>query len=139
MNLEKAALALMVAYISLDQYVFRFQRTTRGIAQLLSGGIDKKLQLALTPSWVGVLGWINKGLALATGIVMWKTWGWIALGAFAFYVFVLGTLVDLVSLLPTYKHCFRIIKRSLEIDGQQDLLNSVRSVEANYLGGQGSR
>ena len=85
---------LLVSYVVLDQYVFRFQRTTRGITQQIGGGMSFDLQIALTPGWVGAIGWLNKIVMLATGFMVWRTWGWIPLSGFALYAFFLGSLVD---------------------------------------------
>ena len=42
---------LLALYVVLDQYVFRFQRTTRAVAQQIGGGMSSDLQSALTPGW----------------------------------------------------------------------------------------
>ena len=89
---------LLISYVVLDQYVFRFQRTTRGITQLIGGGMSSDLQIALTPGWVGALGWLSKIVMLAAGFMVWRTWGWIPLSGFALYVFVLGSFADVISL-----------------------------------------
>lgn len=134
MKLKAVGIVLIVGYACLDQYVFRFQRTTRGISQLLSGAVDHELQLALTPSWVGVFGWLNKAFALLTAAVVWAAWGWTAAAGFVLYVFVFGILIDLVSPLPTYRHCFKVITRGLKNDGQTELLRAVEDIQGQYLG-----
>lgn len=122
--------ALLVSYVVLDQYVFRFQRTTRGVAQRIGGGMSSDLQIALTPGWVGAIGWLNKIVMLAAGFMVWRTWGWIPLSGFALYALALGSLVDVISPLPTYGHCFRLVEGVLERDGQADLLKAVRRIKS---------
>ena len=125
---------LLISYVVLDQYVFRFQRTTRGITQQIGGGMSSNLPIALTPGWVGALGWISKIVMLAAGFMVWRTWGWTPLFGFALYAFVLGSFVDVISPFPTYRHCFRSIERVLERDGQADLLKAVHEIKSEYVG-----
>ena len=124
---------LLISYVVLDQYVFRFQRTTRGITQQIGGGMSSDLPITLTPGWVGALGWISKILMLAAGFMVWRTWGWIPLFGFALYAFVLGSFVDVISPFPTYGHCFRSIERVLQRDGQADLLQAVHKIKSEYV------
>ena len=124
---------LLISYVVLSQYVFRFQRTTRGITLLIGGGMSSDLQIALTPSWVGALGWLKTAVMLAARFMVWRTWGWIPLASFALYAFVLGALADVISPFPTYRHCFRAIERVLERDGQVDLLQTVHRIKIEYV------
>lgn len=133
MNLATVTIALLIAYVTLYQYVFRFQRTTRGITQMVCGAVRSDVQIALTPTWVGTLGWLSKLLILITAFMVWKTWSWVALGAFFLYAFALGAVVDVLSPFPSHAHCFRIIEKGLKADGQAELLEAVRGVRAQYL------
>ena len=92
---------LLISYVVLGQYVFRFQRTTLGITRQIGGGMSSNLQIALTPGWVGALGWLSKLVMLAAGFMVWRTWGWIPLSGFALYAFVLGSFADVMSPFPT--------------------------------------
>ena len=100
---------LLISYAVIGQYVFRFQRTTLGITRQIGGGMSSDLQIALTPGWVGALGWLRKLVMLAAGFMVWRTWGWIPLSVFALYAFVLGSFADVISPFPTYRHCFDIV------------------------------
>lgn len=129
-------IGFLISRIVLFQYVFRFQRTTLGITRLVGGGrrtVD--LQVAMTPDWVGTLGWISTLAMIVAGFMVWRTWGWLPLGGFALYVVVLAPSVDVISPFPTYRHCFQVIERVLERDGQTDLLKVVHGIKDEYVGG----
>ena len=145
-------ICLLISYVVLYQYGFRFQRTTLGIARSITQKADmesllavtigssglrrrtgqRNLQIAMTPGWVGAVGWLQQVVLLVTAFMVWRTWGWVPLAGFALYAFALGSLVDTISPLPSYGHCFRLIERVVERDGESRLLNAVRRVRNEH-------
>ncbi len=127
----------ILAYVALTQYVFRFQRTTRGISQLLADDVSRSVQMVLTPTWLGVLGWLSTMLGVVTTVVVWFEWGWIGLGMFLLYALVGDALVDVVSPLPTYRHCFDVIERELrsspDATHAEQILEAVQRIKTQYL------
>ena len=127
---------LFVAYVGLSEYVFRFQRTTRSVSQLLVGHVDRSLQTVLTPNWMGALGWFSTGLAVATGFCAWLVFGWLAVLGVAGYALVIAALVDVVSPLPTYRHCFDVMESCLQSasdpDAAAELIEKIRAIRGEY-------
>jgi len=126
MTLESMVLGSLIAYLVMNQYLFRFQRTTLQISRKLNDGsrsID--LQNAMTPTWMGVLGWGKMLAGIGLSVLIWLVWGWLALAGFLAYMFLLGAWVDFISPLPTYGHCIKMIEIALARDGNTVLLERV--------------
>ena len=127
MTLESLILGSLIAYLVLDQYLFRFQRTTLQISRKLNDGFRSiDLQNAMTPTWMGVLGWGRMLAGIALSVLIWLVWGWLALAGFLAYKFLLGAWVDFISPMPTYGHCIKRIETTLARDGNTVLLERVR-------------
>jgi hypothetical protein len=134
--IEAISIAACIAYVLLSQYVFRFQRTTRGVSHELVGVTDPRLQILVTPNWMGALGWLSTALWIIATILTWVAFGWLGGVGVVIYAFIFGALTDIVSPFPTYTHCFNVIEsalrsgpRDLAVD---DLLDKVRSIRSQH-------
>ena len=60
-------IALTTIHFLLWQFVFGFQRITLKISRQIASGVGLSIndcQIALTPGWVGLLGWVNRFLSV---------------------------------------------------------------------------
>jgi hypothetical protein len=112
-GIEAISVVSFIIYVFLSQYVFRFQRTARGVSQELLGAIDARLQTLLTPNWMGALGWLSTGLWIVATILTWVAFGWLGGVGVFIYGLILAALTDVVSPFLTYTHCFNVIESAL--------------------------
>lgn len=132
---ETVAVGLFAAYAILSQYVFRFQRTTRGISQELLDGVDQNLMLLLTPGWMGTLGWTSSLLFVISIAAAWWALGWVATLAVVAYGLLLSAIIDVISPLPTYSHCFNIVESTLKAASDptvRDLADRVHAIRVHH-------
>jgi hypothetical protein len=104
-------------YVILNQYLFRFQRVTRSLARSVFSGADQvNGQIIMTPTWVGMLGWmlLPFNAAIAIGFI-WLV-GWTAGLIWLTYAFLGVALVNWVTPLPSYEHCFELVESSVRGD-----------------------
>ena len=128
-----AVLALIVVFVANSMFTFRFQRTTLGICRELFGHNDKKVQILMTPPWVGFLGWFHTALIVVVTGVLWLTYGWpFGLGALI-YGFAGLAVVDVVSPLPTYRFCFKLIESELDKHASTDTSGEFTRLKAQVL------
>lgn len=130
-----ATVGLFAAYAILSQYVFRFQRTARGISQELLGGVDQNLMLLLTPGWMGALGWTSSLLFVISIAAAWWALGWIVALTVVAYGLLLSAIIDVISPLPTYSHCFNIIESTLRAASDptvRDLADRVHAIRVHH-------
>lgn len=140
MNAKDIAILVLIAgFIANSAFIFRFQRTTLGICREMFGADDWRVQAVMTPAWVGFLGWTHRVLIFVVSGVLWKSYGWpFALGAFV-YGFLGLALMDVISPLPTYRFCFRLIEGELDKRKKEDdsgeisrFKERVLAVKSNY-------
>lgn len=125
-----AILVLVVVFVANSVFTFRFQRTTLGICRELFGRRDTRVQILMTPPWVGFLGWSHTALFIAVTAVLWITYGWpFGLGALV-YGFVGLAVVDMVSPLPTYRFCFKLIEGELDKHASADTTEDIARLKA---------
>jgi hypothetical protein len=117
----------VVAFMVNAVFTFRFQRTTLGISRSLVGNAN--LQIALTPIWIGILGWLHTFALICLTTLLWYHYSWI----FGIGFLALGTaglaLINAVSPVPSYHRCF---------DLESELMNryATGDISANQLATQ---
>lgn len=105
---------LLIIYFISNTFVFRYQKTTLSISRAVMNGGYYRVQTALTPSWIGLVGWCNKGLAVLVTILLFIKFGWPWCLAFLAYVFVGTSIVDTFTPLPSHKQCFALIEKKVK-------------------------
>jgi hypothetical protein len=113
--MESPIYCLLAFYLIANTFAFRYQRTTLSICRSI-GEVHANIQAAMTPPWLGLLGWIDTGLLILLPFLLFFQFGLISAFGFLAYAFVGTAAVDSVTPLPTYRQCFRIIMRFLESD-----------------------
>jgi hypothetical protein len=99
-------------------YAFNFQRVTLVIArQFANDELPlRKYQLLLTPTWLGVIGWINSILLVLNLAMIFIYYGWLwALGYLATSQLLFGVVAGLLPF-PSFEQAFDIIKKNLEAE-----------------------
>ena len=107
-------LVLAGAFVMNATFTFRFQRTTLSICRALYGQNDPRVQTVMTPVWLGLLGWTHTALIFVMTGVLWYFYGWLFGVAAFLYGFAGLALLDLISPLPTYRFCFKLIEAELD-------------------------
>lgn len=84
------SLIILIIHFFLWQFVFSFQRITLKTARKVSDSLGfgvQQYQMALTPQWIGTLGWINKALSLLLFFFIFLEYGlmWSVVVAFCIY------------------------------------------------------
>lgn len=84
------SLIILIIHFFLWQFVFSFQRITLKTARKVSDSLGfgvQQYQMALTPQWIGTLGWINKALSLLLFFLIFLEYGlmWSIIVAFCVY------------------------------------------------------
>lgn len=101
-----AKITCFLAVAAIDQYTFRIQYLARSVAKRdRSQGIT---QTDLLPVWYSPLVALNLIVKCALIFELVKSSGWAWAGFAASYLFLMSWLTDIVSPLPSSKHCFNI-------------------------------
>ncbi len=128
--MEKLVIFLVVIYIISHTFLYRFQRTTLGIARRIG---DRKLQATLTPNWITIIYWINFILLIGLSVLIFIEFGWLWTLIFLIYSFIITPLIDILLLpVPSYKSCFAMIKKGLRKDVKESK-NEVRKLVFSQL------
>ena len=109
-----AIIELIAVFVANSVFTFRFQRTTLGICRVLLGQNDVRVQAAMSPVWIGFLGWTHSALIVVVTFLLWSIYGWPFGIAVLIYSFLGLALLNRVSPLPTYRFCFRLIESELD-------------------------
>lgn len=136
--------AILAFYLINNTFTFRFQRTTLSISQVLFNEGNPRIQVLMSPIWLGILGWTNTGLTILLSVLMWISFGWIYTILFWAYALLGTAIVDSITPFPSYNFCFRIIKKSMKKDLSktqsiedkeilQEMLSKVENIESEYL------
>ena len=140
---------LIVIEFVVFTYTFRFQRTTLSISRSLVG--DSSIQTMLTPVWVGILGWMNVPLMVLAIIAIGLSYSWVLAIMYFIALHLVHSTVDTFTPIPSYKHCFSIIKKHLSKSSDlgrvnkknvrttleaDKLLSEVKNIEKQYLSGK---
>jgi len=67
---------------------------------------------------MGLLGWIDTGLWIILCPLLFIQFGWFFIIIFLLYVFIGTAFIDMITPLPSYNQCFKIIEKSLNKDIQ---------------------
>lgn len=127
-----ATMILVGGYVLLNQYLRRFYEARHMVAKLLRAD-PYTLATTLYPRWnIRLQHFQMFILAPVTGIMVWKAGGWIALGAYAVYAFVLAKMVAIVVPLPTHRHCVGVLQRSIDRSLAQDKEVLRQRMEEDY-------
>lgn len=110
------AIALLVLYAVLGQWVFRCQRVGRGILLLArdSAAGHPRLLSALMPTRFVVGVWISYVLWISAALFAWRAWRWYGVIGVVLYVFVFSVFIDQVSPWPSYNKLLRLIRERIE-------------------------
>jgi hypothetical protein len=124
-------LLITLVTITINSFVFRFQRTTLGIARSM-GYSDihnlGEIQLFLTPSYVGLIQWTNTIIGAINFTLLGINIGWIIAVAYLAFIFIAMGVIDVFLPIPTHKYCTDIIKKHLNTQRQKS-----RSIETLAL------
>lgn len=112
-HMEQLIYILLAIHFISNTFVFRYQRATLSISRAIMNGGHYKIQMALTPNWIGLMRWCNKGLVVLVVILLFIKFGWLWCLAFLTYVFIGPSIVDMFTPLPFYKQCFALIEKSI--------------------------
>lgn len=127
------------------QYLFRYQRTTLGIARLINHYPISQCQALMTPTWMGIGGWLSTLIVIVITLVIFYFSRWYMALAYVVYVFVGGAIADSILPFPTYNHIFNQILKSLNKDLQarsndpiailelENLKENVLAIKASHL------
>jgi hypothetical protein len=131
---------LLPIYLIINTYSFRFQRTTLSIARTIG---DRRIKSAITPPWAGIMGWISWILLIALAVLIFFVFSWIWSLVLLIYSFAGTALIDLITPVPSYQHCFTKIKiylnsnlenpKNNSVEGIHQLIEAVDNIEAKYL------
>jgi hypothetical protein len=127
-------IVLLIIYFISNIFVFRFQRTTLNISRAIIDYGDSNIQALLTPNWIGLLGWIDRGLWIILCPLLFIQFGWISVIIFLLYVFIGGAFIDVITPFPSYNQCFKIIEKSLNKDIQTTLDQDKKTALTNLSG-----
>lgn len=130
---------VFVLFNLLHLYVFLFQRVTLTIARLTEGVPRNDLQLALTPTWIGILGWVSNIGFYGSLVYLWLDKGLLwAVGGF-----IISQIVFAIVPMPQnyyYKIIINHLKKEMqntkEIEKRivfEALLGKVEGVRKNYV------
>jgi hypothetical protein len=99
-------------------FVFRFQRTTLGVARKIVGATETQvvgaMQALMTPVWIGTLGWAHTICLLLLPLLIWWHYTWYYGAAVVLGATVGIALFDFLSPLPPYSYCFRLMLAELD-------------------------
>ena len=60
-------------YLVANTFAFRFQRTTLNISRAIFNKGSSNVQMLLSPTWLGILGWLVHGLVILISILVWNS------------------------------------------------------------------
>ena len=125
-------IVLIVIHFFLFVYTFRFQRTTLGLSREHLGQGTSKYQQILTPTWMGILGWFQTILYVSAIISVFFVYGWLFAVGYILISQVGFTLVDGITPIPSYTHCFKTIKnhllKEIHLTNDEEMKNGLRKV-----------
>ena len=95
--------------------VFHYQRFTLGVSRQMgaSPGEVPRLQAAITPTWLGALGWVAYPVLIAAAVIGFRIWGWPWVVSLVVWAFVGSALLDVVWALPTEQQCRALATREV--------------------------
>lgn len=72
------AIIVFIIFFILHTYVFMYQRTTLAISRHGESPVlsVQQLQIYLTPTWLGALGWISTIGLYGSYVLLWLQFGW---------------------------------------------------------------
>jgi len=109
-------LLITLLSIVINSIVFRFQRTTLGIARAM-GYSDMQnigsIQSFLTPDFLSAIHWINTVLSAISFTLLGVNLSWILAIVYFIYIFIVTGIMDIFLPKPTHKFCIGVIKKHL--------------------------
>ena len=113
-------IAIVVSsFLIIQPTVFHYQRFTLTVARkvVLNSGMPLPVgavQIAMTPTWIGALGWLGTGLLVVGAGLFIKESVWVGVVVFVAYgLFGMG-LADVVWPVPTQRQCLSLALRSAQ-------------------------
>jgi len=97
-------------------YTFKYQRTTLELSRMHLGTGNAHYQAILSPTWLGLVGWLVNLLHLAPVILFFLIYGWIWALLYLLISFLGFGAIDAFIAFPTKKYYFQLIKKSLKND-----------------------
>lgn len=127
---------LVIIDLPLAIYSFRFQRTTLSISRMMGiSGLQNtaNVQMLLTPSYFGALGWVSSILGATVFGLMLSNLGWL-FGIMYLLIRVIGiSIIDIFTPLPSYTHCFGIIERHLQNEVKNNKSAEIKAASIRLL------
>lgn len=100
--------AIYIIFLLLFLFVFMYQRTTLTIARILQAPSINEVQLVLTPTWIGMLGWVSWGVYVASILIGIK-YGVIVGIASAIVIHIISAVIPIPS-----GYFFNLIEKHLK-------------------------
>lgn len=112
--MQFAAVAVAASVLLIDVLTHRFQRATLAVANLATEGKGTRqeigrLQLAMTPDWIGSIGLLEYALAAIAAVLLYLAFPWWALLAFG-VLYLGGLFAGLAGLvIPIMPHAWNLV------------------------------
>ena len=115
------ATALFISLTSLLIYssIFRFQRTTLGIARAMGFSeiqVVANIQSFLTPDYISFLHWINTVITAVSFTLIGINISWVVAILFLLVMYIGIGVTDVFMPYPSYKYCVKLIQNHLNDD-----------------------
>lgn len=115
-------LLITLLAIVINSFVFRFQRTTLGIARAM-GYSDMQnvgsIQSFLTPDFLSAIHWINTVLSAISFTLLGINISWILAIIYLIFIFIITGVIDAFLPIPSHKFCIGVIKNHLNNQKQK--------------------
>ena len=110
-------ISITIVTLVINSLVFRFQRTTLGIARAM--GLSDifnigDIQSFLTPETVTIVHWLNTVISAITFTLLGINVNWLISIAFLLFMFIGTGVIDVFLPIPSHKFCIEMIKKHLD-------------------------
>lgn len=130
-------LLITLVTLTVNSFIFRFQRTTLGIARTM-GYSDMQnvgsIQSFLTPDFLSAIHWINTILSAISFTLLGININWILAIVYLIFTFIVTGVIDVFLPIPTHKFCIEMIKKHLNNQKQKSKSIETLALTVKVLG-----
>lgn len=131
------SLLIYSIFLIIFLFAFMYQRTTLTIARIIQNLPITEVQMILTPTWIGLIGWISYGMYVACILIGFE-FGW----TFGILSFIFAYILSVIIPIPS-SFFFNMIKDHLDNEIKncknkekarifEDFENKVKDIRKEY-------
>lgn len=130
------ALILLIVDWLVFNYTFKYQWVTRDLSRKHTSVESPEYQMILSPTWLGIMGWLVNLLHICTAVAFFLVYGWIFAVLYLILSFFGYGLIDFIVPFPSRHYCLGLIKKSIrnDINKTDSVVQKIQLHRLRYIG-----